>query len=244
MYLERKLNLDFVVDKFWMSKRDCNSKQLRYEILPDGCSDIVLELSESGNNAFIYGTTTYNKKISLKPNTDYLGFKLKPGTEILSKRFNTRDLINDVIELERGEFHFSSNYFFDSLIKIPSFDNKINFIKEILQEHNSFSINERMAAILDYIHLKRGSVSTKELAKKHNLSERQIERTFKDKNGITPKLYSRIIRFQGAMQAIESGRNLNMADIAFNLGYSDQAHMTREFRSLSGKTPTDSFFSQ
>lgn len=243
MYFEKKLNLNFLIDKIWLSERGRSSEEFSYEILPDGCSDIVLELSKSKSSAFIYGTTTFNKKIHLKANTNYLGVSLRPGIEVLSNQFCPKDLINNAVEFKRDEFGFCSDIFFDSLMKVQNFNDKVMLLENILNKSDLLGIDEKMAAVLSYIHLKKGNIPISKLAKKFKLSERHIERIFKQRNGVSPKLYCRIIRFQNAIQTIKSSQNLVMSDLACSLGYSDQAHMIREFRTLSGYTPTDSFFS-
>jgi AraC-like DNA-binding protein len=54
--------------------------------------------------------------------------------------------------------------------------------------------------------------------------------------GLAPKRALRIARLHGALHRI--GRAESLASTALNAGYSDQAHMTREFRSLLGESPT------
>jgi AraC-like DNA-binding protein len=55
--------------------------------------------------------------------------------------------------------------------------------------------------------------------------------------GITPKHYYRIQRFNEVARRIAGGGS-TLADIAATSGYSDQAHLTREFRELAGVTPS------
>lgn len=68
------------------------------------------------------------------------------------------------------------------------------------------------------------------------LSERQLRRTCLDAFGYGPKVLQRILRFQQAKRLIESG--VPLADVAYQAGYSDQAHLTREVTSLAATTPT------
>lgn len=70
------------------------------------------------------------------------------------------------------------------------------------------------------------------------LSLRQIERQFKNHTGITPKHYQRLLRIKSAIETIKQTPNINLADLALQTGYSDQAHMTREFRKLAEMTPS------
>ncbi len=54
--------------------------------------------------------------------------------------------------------------------------------------------------------------------------------------GVTPKHYYRIQRFNEVTRQLAGGA-ARLADIAAASGYSDQAHLTREFRELAGVTP-------
>lgn len=69
------------------------------------------------------------------------------------------------------------------------------------------------------------------------LSQRQIERIFKIWLGITPKYYQRILRVKKTICFLQLHRKANLADVAQQFGFSDQAHMTREFRTIACVTP-------
>jgi AraC-like DNA-binding protein len=67
------------------------------------------------------------------------------------------------------------------------------------------------------------------------LSERQLERLFLERVGVSPKHYARLRRFEHAAQLTRDGRA--SGEIAFATGYTDQAHFIREFRRFTGTTP-------
>jgi AraC-like DNA-binding protein len=73
------------------------------------------------------------------------------------------------------------------------------------------------------------------VAREVGLSERQLERLFLERVGVSPKRYARLQRFGYARRLIEAGRSLD--EVAYTSGYADQAHLTREFRAFSGTTP-------
>lgn len=55
--------------------------------------------------------------------------------------------------------------------------------------------------------------------------------------GLTPKVYSRIQRFQAVIERIARGDRVEWADVAADGGYCDQSHLNREFRVFAGVTP-------
>lgn len=61
---------------------------------------------------------------------------------------------------------------------------------------------------------------------------------FRAAAGMTPKRYSRLLRFQNVLeQASRPGRKTDWAQVAAEGGYTDQAHLTHEFKSFAGITP-------
>ena len=81
----------------------------------------------------------------------------------------------------------------------------------------------------------RGLADVRGLSRDLSLSHRQFERKFKEFSGFSPKLYSRIIRFQTALKHYGTGRSLT--DIAYDCGYYDQPHFINDFKEFSGYNP-------
>lgn len=86
----------------------------------------------------------------------------------------------------------------------------------------------------------RGTVKVKELATSHFLSSRQFERKFKMFSGFSPKLYSRIIRFQSVINSYPRP-NKSLTEIAYDCGYYDQSHFIHDFKEFSGYNPKHYF---
>ena len=87
----------------------------------------------------------------------------------------------------------------------------------------------------------KGLVNVGALADRYFSSPRNFERKFKEFAGLSPKLFSRIVRFQSTVK--EYGKsNRSLTDIAYDFGYYDQSHFIREFKEFSGYNPK-AFFS-
>ena len=73
------------------------------------------------------------------------------------------------------------------------------------------------------------------------LSNRHLIEQFRDVVGLTPKTMSRVQRFHAVMAATEGRRpgEVAWAPLAYRFGFSDQAHLVREFRRFSGVTPME-----
>jgi AraC-like DNA-binding protein len=76
------------------------------------------------------------------------------------------------------------------------------------------------------------------LAAELGWSHRQLISRFREEIGLAPKTVARVLRFDRAVAALGSSTSRGLAEIAFDCGFFDQAHLNREFRELSGTTPT------
>ncbi|MGK3982727.1 helix-turn-helix transcriptional regulator [Sorangium sp. So ce136] len=72
------------------------------------------------------------------------------------------------------------------------------------------------------------------LAQRLGLSERQLRRLFQDEIGVSPKRYARIARLRRVLSRVGTS---SWAQLAAELGFSDQPHLNAEFRELLGVTP-------
>ncbi len=83
-----------------------------------------------------------------------------------------------------------------------------------------------------------GRVSIGALAAELGWSHRRLIARFREQVGLAPKAAARVLRFDRAVAALDSPATPGLAEVAFDCGYFDQAHLNREFRELAGTTPT------
>lgn len=83
-----------------------------------------------------------------------------------------------------------------------------------------------------------GMLRIGDLAAEIGWSRKHLAVRFAEEIGQTPKTMARILRFSRARQMIGSAADTDWPDIAAACGYADQAHLIREFRSMTGLTPT------
>ena len=84
-----------------------------------------------------------------------------------------------------------------------------------------------------------GAASIEGLAREASVSRRHLAKLFRAEIGATPKTMARILRFEHARHLAGTVPRHGWADIAYAAGYADQAHLAREFRQLSGLSPSD-----
>lgn len=76
-----------------------------------------------------------------------------------------------------------------------------------------------------------------DLCARSGLGPRSLQRLFLRYAGVSPTWVLRRYRLIDAAEAVRDGRHVVWADVAADLGYSDQAHLTRDFRAALGQTP-------
>jgi dihydrofolate reductase len=64
-----------------------------------------------------------------------------------------------------------------------------------------------------------------------------VVKVFREAVGVSPKTYLRLGRFNRTLHRLHATGTASLADIAAENGFSDQAHMTREFGAIAGVTP-------
>lgn len=98
---------------------------------------------------------------------------------------------------------------------------------------------ERIAAILATIEAHPGLTRVQELAERSRLSVRRLQLLFKEYVGVSPKWVIRRNRLHDAADQLAAGTPVDLARLAQELGYFDQAHFTSDFEKLVGKPPAD-----
>jgi AraC-like DNA-binding protein len=84
-----------------------------------------------------------------------------------------------------------------------------------------------------------GRVPIGELASELGWSHRRLIRGFRERIGLPPKTIGRMLRFERVARLLREQGSPRLAEIAYDCGYFDQAHLNRDFREFAGTTPGD-----
>jgi len=82
-----------------------------------------------------------------------------------------------------------------------------------------------------------GNISLDWLADQACLSQRQFYRQFMEREGVSPKTYARVARFEHAMKLKNAQPHKDWLTIALELGYYDYQHLVRDFKEFTHLTP-------
>lgn len=243
-------HLSFYVRYFWVLESDVDeSMPFQHQSMADGCPELLFHykgqfqrMNPEGREegCFISGLqaqSQHSKTFSAKDDLGLFGVSLYPYA------------IPELLGIPSAEF---SNL-------MPDLSQLLGCHSSGLEEKIMLCTNnrQRMAIICEFLETKLRSVSTQNqgisktinfllnskenqdiiaLAERNFLSLRQFERNFKQLSGFSPKLFTRIRRFQSALEK-HRDTGLSLTQIAYDCGYYDQSHFIREFREFSGNHP-------
>lgn len=96
---------------------------------------------------------------------------------------------------------------------------------------------EETAELVERIAADPAFLTVEDVAREVGATTRQLQRRFADHVGIGPKAVIRRYRLYEAAERARGGGRVDWAGVAASLGYSDQAHLTRDFTASFGLPP-------
>jgi len=112
-----------------------------------------------------------------------------------------------------------------------------SLLMERLREQGRPNASVDVAGLATSIEQSAGQVTVEQLAHEAGISRQYLTRLFRERVGVTPKLYARLARFQSGLAYAGSREAVGWAHAALALGYTDQSHWIAEFKEFSGLTP-------
>lgn len=127
----------------------------------------------------------------------------------------------------------------DRLQHLSNMEEGKNIVEEFLLRRINGSrqvlpFDHAMRVLLDT----NGVMSIEKIASLSCLSMKQFERKCKERLGMNPKMYARIVKFSKAYRLREAFPQLSWIQIAHESGYFDQMHMIRDFKVFAGVNPS------
>jgi len=226
------------IDMYWHLSGYVNHNQ-SITLMPDGSINLIVNLGEDikstrfnksikHEGVFLVGAMMQTDVQVIVGNVFMFGIKFKPGAFTHFYKFESLDEVanqflefsrKDIPDLKKTLQYFVSyiDQFFLDKLSSPRFS-VLNIVSDIAQNVDALKVDA--------------------LAKKHFTTVRQIERQFKQQIGLTPKEFVDLERFNKAFLRVQSRSKQSLADIAWDSGYYDHAHMTNDFKRFTGKAPT------
>lgn len=252
-YLERPASnaLSRWVKRFWSLEYSPAPGDLESEtVVPDGCVEIIFNLGERFRRyrddgsfelqptSLVAGQIEKGLVIGPSGRVRLFGIRFYPAGAFPFFPFEMSELSSVVWPLEEI-WGIRVRDLEDRLREVRSFDEQVKLAESALLElrNSKFASNAAVEHSVEIIYAGRGIPRVRELAIELGISQRTFERRFRRFVGLSPKAFSRIVRFQRALNMIRSEAPSVMDDV-FQLGYYDQSHLINDFRQYAGMTPT------
>jgi AraC-like DNA-binding protein len=229
------------IDAYWTTSTDSFHAPAPIKVYPDGCSELVVNLGK--NTLYLNGTVAIKPGViylggtqrglinyTTMPDSRFYGIRFKPGGFGAFFRMPLYEATGQFIELSLKELTFLSNC---ETPEVTSALANAFFLQRLSLK------SDRIFPITEDLYLTNGTITIDDLAKRHSIGFRSLERLFKNNVGLAPKELSKIIRFQSVLKRLKD-KNFDddLLRLAFEMGYYDQSHLTNEIKAFTGHTPS------
>ena len=244
---ESPQELQKAIKCFWYDRRDLGESS-NFEVLPDGYAEIIFHfgspcsISHDGGSQplpspFMMGLLNRPVRVYSKNVLEIIGIRCFPWTvfDLLGLPSNNKGV--HVFEHPIAALQPILNQLVHHGRIADALDQlKLYFLNAPLRL--TFDGNEKVilkaGAAMKAAH---GTMPVKQVAEAAHATVRTLERTFKKFSGHTVKDVSALMRFEQVRNQLWLYPECGLAGLAHQFGYSDQSHLSREFKRYSGTTP-------
>lgn len=218
-----------------------------------GCIEVMFNIGNGAWQTVVDGRYTTTSPIELwgqiiRP----LSFRSIGKNTMLGIRFfphTAACFINDTIHLfndQVTDFHAVAGNDIRSLharlVETPDLNQQIELMEAYLLQrmpHTLYRLGkiELVADVMRQLNREDFFDNIQNVAGRYGVSSRYLQKLFLQYTGLTPKLYSKINRFQKSLQLVAKN-NASLTSVAYECNYFDQSHFIREFKSFTGFNPS------
>lgn len=218
-----------VADIFYV--KSVSEEKTYMPVIPDGCMTLVFHGRGEAMQAYVCGVIDEIKKIELNQDEYYIFIKFLPGVGYSLVKEDANKIMNLSVPL-KGNFA-GSEQILSILNRETHLVERVGLISKVIRVRLHSEPNKYLIKYCtDRIFQTQGNIRVEALAGETGFTSRHIGKMFEKCVGVSPKLYSQIIRLQGSMAKIRDGKDTLLVDIAVDSGFFDHAHMNRMYKKL------------
>lgn len=239
------LEIQDTVKCLWYNRRDFGELQSDFEVVPDGYAEIIfhfgntLSISSDGilhplPSPFIIGLLNQPAVFNTKDTLEIIGIRCFPWTvfDLFGLPSGTRGLHI----LEHPVTDLQSQL--QPLIQAGQVQEAIAMVTAyFINLRSQVGVNTMLFKAGAAMRAAKGTLPVSEVAASAHATIRTLERNFKQSSGYTVKDVSALMRFEQVRNHLWLYPDSNLAGLAHELGYTDQSHLSREFKRYTGMTP-------
>ncbi len=236
-------HLNSLVDCFWAAESPPAGIK---RVVPDGCIDIVFTIEETPKTQKaelrLVGPMTVPMLFPVQNPTTVLGVRFRPGGASALLRIPAREL-QDLCPPLEDAWGAQAQRMLQRLTSLQSAASRFSVLQDFLLSRldPASSMDSALNALIREIEACDEPSPVESTARSYGFGPRRLRRAFDRWVGLSPKQFSRVMRFQRLLGRVHSGCPGNWAEQALECGYYDQPHMNREFRRLAGVAPSRYF---
>ena len=236
--------LQDAIKGFWYNSIDFGKLPAGFEVLPDGYAEIVFHFGSACSVAtpeglqplpspFLMGLLGQPVTLHAQSRVEVIGIKCYPWTvfELLglpSGQDGVRILEHPIAQLQATlAAYVQAGQLAEALAQVTQY-----FLQARPQPAGNL-----LAKAGNAMREAKGTLPVSQVAAAAHATVRTLERKFKESSGYTVKDVSGLMRFEQARNHLWLQPEANLAGLAHELGYVDQAHLSRDFKRYSGTTP-------
>jgi AraC-like DNA-binding protein len=228
------------IERFWYWKGHTVSHSLE-RILPSGTVELVIDLGGARTSkSVVSGPRSKSSIIQRTAQDELLGIHFKPGGAFPFLKFPFADLHNIAIGIDDLWGQRQASQLLHLLDEAKETERRFQILEMWMMKATGRPLSHHPAVNFAIPELERNpNLSMSQVAAKVNLSQRRFIQVFSNEVGLTPKLFSRIQRFNQVIRSAVLSNGVDWSEIAMTFGYFDQAHLIHEFQEFSSLTPTE-----
>ncbi|MDY6833929.1 MAG: AraC family transcriptional regulator [Chloroflexota bacterium] len=213
-----------------------------HRVIPDGCVHIIFNFNHSlDRHGFVIVPVTKAQFIPFSGYILTIGIRFLPGSAPYFLHNHIRSLGNQPVSLEDVLGPADSRILSEELQQVDSVEKRMEILDEYVFQRiagGNRDMDDSLNHALYLIHANKGNIRVSDLAKRLQISHRQLGRQFDMWIGTSPKTLCRIVRFQNYLKTLESTSQPDTLSAALDSGYYDQSHLIHEFKVLYGTLPS------
>jgi AraC-like DNA-binding protein len=230
---------------FWYDVRDVGELPSGFEVLPDGYAEIIFHFGSGCSRL-------HNGELQPLPSPFMMGLLNQPVTFYTQNRLEIIGIrcfpwtVFDLLGLPAGKD--GVRIFEHPIARLQTTLNEYihaGKIKDAIVQVKQYFLDARAHIAVDSMLYKagiamqkaNGTLPVSKVAAAAHATVRTLERNFKQSSGHTVKDVSALMRFEQVRNQLWNHPKTNLAGLALELGYTDQPHLSREFKRYSGTTP-------
>lgn len=230
-----------VVAAFWQGRWALRGQPAHESrLLPDPCMHIVFERSDQTTGSRVVGVWTHLWTRTLSGQGMVRGVKLRAGACSAILPLPAKQFANCILPLSSlfpAPIEALERAVLGASDEAEAFGALEAWLRSQRRADEDTTSRTLAVALVERIAKDSDITTVERLGDVAGLGVRALQRLFWMQVGATPKRVIRIHRLQEVALRIQRGDVSSLATLAAELGYTDQAHLARDFKSVVGKSP-------